>query len=106
LSADGGEVITSGGARVPASIARMLWKRHGGLMAEAVEAASVPAFPNSDGAAIPFGPFNWNGWIEADANAREAGAGNWLLRVGCHRISPADLCRLANRHAWEGNCHA
>ena len=104
LSADGGEVITSGGARVPASIARLLWKRHGGLMAEAVEAASVPAFPNSDGAAIPFGPFNWTGWDEADANAREAGAGNWLLRVGCHRISPADLCRMANRHAWEGNC--
>jgi phosphoglycolate phosphatase-like HAD superfamily hydrolase len=104
LSADGGEVITSGGARVPASIARMLWKRHGGLMAEAVEAASVPAFPNADGAAIPFGPFTWTGWIEADANAREAGAGNWLLRVGCHRISPADLCRMANRNAWEGNC--
>ena len=104
LSADGGEVITSGGARVPASIARLLWKRHGGLMAEAVTAASVPAFPNSDGAAIPFGPFSWTGWDEADANAREAGAGNWLLRVGCHRISPADLCRMASRHAWEGNC--
>ena len=106
LSADGGEVITSGGARVPTSIARLLWKRHGALMAEAVTAASVPAFPNADGAAIPFGPFTWTGWIEADANAREAGAGNWLLRVGCHRISPADLCRMANRHAWEGNCHA
>jgi hypothetical protein len=104
LSADGGEVITSGGARVPASIARILWKRHGGLMAEAVEAASVPAFPNADGAAIPFGPFTWTGWEEADANAREAGAGNWLLRVGCHRISPADLCRMAKRHAWEGGC--
>jgi hypothetical protein len=104
LSADGGEVITSGGARVPASIARLLWKRHGALMAEAVTAACVPAFPNSDGAAIPFGPFTWTGWEEADANAREAGAGNWLLRVGCHRISPADLCRMASRHAWEGNC--
>ena len=104
LTADGGEVITSDGARVPASIARLLWKRHGALMAEAVEAASVPAFPNADGAAIPFGPFNWTGWEEADANAREAGAGNWLLRVGCHRISPADLCRMASRHAWEGAC--
>ena len=104
LSADGGEVITSGGARVPASIARLLWKRHGGLMAEAVEAASVPPFPNADGAPIPFGPFTWTGWIEADANAREAGAGNWLLRVGCHLISPADLCRMAKRHAWEGGC--
>ena len=102
LSADGGEVITSGGARVPASIARLLWKRHGALMSEAVTAASVPAFPNADGAAIPFGPFSWTGWDEADANAREAGAGNWLLRVGCHRISPADLCRMASRHAWEG----
>jgi hypothetical protein len=106
LSADGGEVITSGGARVPASIARLLWKRHGALMAEAVDAASVPPFPNADGAAIPFGPFAWTGWTEADANAREAGAGNWLLRVGCHLISPADLCRMAARHAWEGERHA
>lgn len=104
LSADGSEVITSGGARVPASIARLLWKRHGALMAEAVTAASVPPFPNADGAAIPFGPFAWTGWTEADANAREAGAGAWLLRVGCHLISPADLCRMAARHAWEGGC--
>ena len=104
LTADGGEVITSDGARVPASIARLLWKRYGALMAEAVTAASVPAFPNADGAAIPFGPFAWMGWIEADANAREAGAGNWLLSVGCHRIGAADLCRMAIRHDWEGSC--
>lgn len=105
LSADGSEVITSGGARVPASIARILWKRHGALMREAVTAASVPAFPG-DGSPIPFGPFAWTGWIEADENARAAGAGAWLLRVGCHLISPADLCRMAKRAKWEGGCHA
>ena len=105
LSADGSEIITSGGARVPVSIARLLWKRHGALMREAVNAASVPAFPG-DGAPIPFGSFHWTAWEAASEAAREAGAGAWLLRVGCHLISPADLCRMAERAKWEEVSHA
>lgn len=102
LSADGAEVITSGGARVPASIARALWKRYGALMSEAATAEAAPAFPGVDGAAIPFGPFAWTGWEAATPEARASGGGAWALRVGCHRICAADLCRMAARHAWEG----
>ena len=101
LTADGGEVLTSGGARVPASIARALWKRHGALMAEAATAEAAPAFPG-DGAPIPFGPFAWTGFEAATPEARASGGGAWALRVGCHRICAADLCRMAARHAWEG----
>ncbi len=101
LTADGGEVVTSGGARVPASIARALWKRYGALMSEAATAEAAPAFPG-DGAGIAFGPFNWNGWEALPEEARASGGGWWGLRVGCHRISAADLCRMAARHAWEG----
>lgn len=103
LTADGGEVITSGGARVPASIARLLWKRFGALMSEAATAEAAPAFPG-DGAPIPFGPFQWTGWEAATPEARASGGGAWALRVGCHRICAADLCRMAARHAWEGGC--
>jgi hypothetical protein len=102
LTADGSEVITSGGASVPASIARALWKRYGALMREAATAEAAPAFPGVDGAPIPFGPFNWNGWEAASPEAAASGGGAWALRVGCHRICAADLCRLANRAGWEG----
>lgn len=102
MTADGGEVVTSGGARVPASIARALWKRYGALMAEAATAEAAPAFPGVDGAPIPFGPFQWTGWEAATPEARASGGGAWALRVGCHRICAADLCRMAARHAWEG----
>jgi hypothetical protein len=101
LTADGAEVITSDGARLPASIARALWKRHGDLMREAATAEAAPAFPG-DGAPIPFGPFQWTGWEAATPEARASGGGAWALRVGCHRICAADLCRMAARHAWEG----
>lgn len=102
MTADGAEVITSGGARVPASIARALWKRYGALMSEAATAEAAPAFPGADGAPIPFGPFHWTGWEAATPEARASGGGAWALRVGCHRICAADLCRMAARHAWEG----
>lgn len=102
LTADGAEIVTSGGARVPASIARALWKRYGALMSEAATAEAAPAFPGVDGAAIPFGPFNWTGWEAATPEARASGGGAWALRVGCHRICAADLCRMAARHGWEG----
>ena len=101
MTADGAEIVTSGGARVPASIARALWKRYGALMSEAATAEAAPAFPG-DGAPIPFGPFHWTGWEAATPEARASGGGAWALRVGCHRISAADLCRMAARHAWEG----
>lgn len=102
MTADGAEVITSGGARVPASIARALWKRYGALMSEAATAEAAPAFPGVDGAPIPFGPFSWTGWEAATPEARASGGGAWALRVGCHRICAADLCRMAARHGWEG----
>lgn len=101
MTADGAEIVTSGGARVPASIARALWKRYGALMSEAATAEAAPAFPG-DGAAIPFGPFHWTGWEAATPEARASGGGAWALRVGCHRICAADLCRMAARHGWEG----
>ena len=103
LTADGAEVITSDGARLPASIARALWKRYGDLMREAATAEAAPVFPG-DGAGIAFGPFNWNGWEALPAEARASGGGAWGLRVGCHRIAAADLCRLAVRAGWEGGC--
>jgi hypothetical protein len=103
LTADGSEVITSDGARVPASIARALWKRHGALMREAATAEAAPAFPG-DGAGIAFGPFNWTGWEALPEEARASGGGAWGLRVGCHRIAAADLCRMAGRAEWEGGC--
>jgi len=103
LTADGSEVITSDGARLPASIARALWKRYGDLMREAATAEAAPVFPG-DGAGIAFGPFNWNGWEALPAEARASGGGAWGLRVGCHRIAAADLCRLAVRAGWEGGC--
>ena len=102
LTADGAEVITSGGARVPASIARALWKRHGALMREAATAEAAPAFPGIDGAPTPFGHFEWTAWKELPAEARASGGGRWGLRVGCHLIAAADLCRLADRAEWEG----
>jgi hypothetical protein len=102
LTANGAEVITSEGARVPASIARALWKRHGALMVSAVTAEAAPAFPGVDGAPIPFGHFSWNGWEAASPEAAASGGGAWALRVGCHRICAADLCRLAVRAGWEG----
>lgn len=102
MTADGAEIVTSGGARVPASIARALWKRYGALMSEAATAEAAPAFPGVDGAPIPFGPFHWTGWEAATPEARASGGGAWALRVGCHRICAADLCRMAARHGWEG----
>jgi hypothetical protein len=101
LTADGAEVITSEGARVPSALARALWKRHGALMREAATAQAAPAFPG-DGAPIPFGPFTWTAWEALPAEARASGGGWWGLRVGCHRIAAADLCRLAVRAGWEG----
>jgi hypothetical protein len=106
LTADGSEVITSEGARVPASIARALWKRHGDLMREAATAEAAPAFPGAESTGIAFGPFTWTGWEALPAEARASGGGRWGLRVGCHRIAAADLCRLAVRAEWEGGCHA
>jgi hypothetical protein len=102
LTADGAEVITSDGARLPASIARALWKRYGDLMREASTAEAAPAFLGVDGAGIAFGPFTWTGWEAASPEAAASGGGAWALRVGCHRIAAADLCRLANRAGWEG----
>lgn len=101
LTASGAELITSGGARVSASIARALWKRYGELMREAATAEAAPDFPG-DGAGIAFGPFTWTGWEALPAEARASGGGRWGLRVGCHRIAAADLCRLAVRAGWEG----
>lgn len=101
LTADGAEVITSEGARVPSAIARALWKRQGALMREAATAEAAPAFPG-DGAPIPFGHFSWTGWEALPAEARASGGGRWGLRVGCHLIAAADLCRLAVRAEWEG----
>jgi hypothetical protein len=105
LTADGSEIVTSDGARLPASIAHTLWKRYGALMREAATAEAAPAFP-VDGAGIAFGPFTWTGWEALPAEARASGGGVWALRVGCHRIAAADLCRLAGRAEWEGGRHA
>ena len=104
LTADGAEVITSEGARVPASIARALWRRYGAFMLQSLNARFAPPFPG-DGAPIPFGPFNWTAWEALPEEARASGGGWWGLRVGCHRIAAADLCRLAVRAGWEGGCH-
>ena len=101
LTADGAEVITSEGARVPASIARALWRRYGAFMLQSLNARFAPPFPG-DGAPIPFGPFTWTAWEALPEEARASGGGWWGLRVGCHRIAAADLCRLAVRAGWEG----
>jgi len=96
VRANGDEVITSGGARVPVGIVAALWRRHG---AEITAAATNPValtFPE----ARRVGSFTWIGYDLGDSAARATDGGESALIVGCHKIAAADVARLARRLGW------
>ena len=97
FSADGSELITSGGARLPVSLARLLWQRFGAYV-QAAARGETPAWPLPGcGESIPFGPFAWAGFEPLPQAAWNSGGGTIGMRVGCHLISACDLARLAAR---------
>jgi hypothetical protein len=82
LRLTGEDIETSLGARLPVTLCKALWKRHGGKVQDAEKKLPVEGLP------IAFGNFNWTS--AADGN----------LKVGCHVIPASEIIALAARLDW------
>ena len=96
VRANGDEVITSGGARVPVGIVAALWRRHGAEIDAAAAEPVALTFPE----ARRVGSFTWIGYDLGDSAARATDGGASVLIVGCHKVAAADVARLARRLGW------
>jgi hypothetical protein len=76
------EIESNRGARLPETLCRALWKRHGGKVQDAEKGLPVEGLP------IAVGHFNWTG----------VGDGN--LTIGCHTIPASEVIALAARLEW------
>ena len=96
VSADGAEVITSGGARVPLALVAALWRRHGAEISAAAAEPCALTFPETR----RVGPFAWIGYGLGDSAARATDGGASALVIGCHKVGAEDVARLARRLGW------
>lgn len=96
VRANGDEVITSGGARVPLGIVAALWRRHGAEIDAAAAEPVALTFPE----ARRVGSFTWIGYDLGDSAAHATDGGASVLIVGCHKVAAADVARLARRLGW------
>jgi hypothetical protein len=81
-NAETGEIETNRGARLPETLCKALWKRHGGKVQDAEKGMAVQGLP------LEIGHFRWT-----EAKERN-------LIIGCHIIPASEVIALAARLDW------
>jgi hypothetical protein len=79
---DCGDIETNRGARLPETLCKALWKRHGGKVQDTEKGLPVEGLP------IALGNFNWT----------KSEEGN--LTIGCHIIPASEVIALAMGRDW------
>lgn len=87
LRINGEDVETSKGARLPASLVKVLWKRYGQVVRAADQKILGTEFSNPE-YPIKVGPFDWHGTQDG------------VLTIGCHKIPASEIVRLADKAGW------
>lgn len=87
LRINGEDVETSKGARLPASLVKVLWKRYGQVVRAADQKILGKEFTNPE-YPIKVGPFDWYGTQDG------------VLTIGCHKIPASEIVMLAEKAGW------
>jgi hypothetical protein len=87
LRINGEEIETNRGARLPASLVKILWKRYGQVVRAADQKILGAEFTNPE-YPIKVGPFDWYGTQDG------------VLTIGCHKIPASEIVMLADKAGW------